>query len=159
MLIDWNKIELNYSKALRCMFFGTTKNPCSSKFVQVELLNRVRERSSKNCAAEGFHYINPIRKRASARPCSLRQCSSRPYCTWLKICFAKEWGYENKSVVRKTFWKIELVINIQTLEKFAKVDDLNLFELETCLQRLKKKVAEYFVKQDWKVFQAYRVLK
>ena len=53
------------------------------------------------------------------------------------------WGYENKSVVRKTFWKIELVINIQTLEKFAKVDDLNLFELETCLQRLKKKVAEY----------------
>ena len=47
-----------YSKALRCMFFGERKNSCSSKVVQLLLLIRVKARWSKNCAAQGFHYIN-----------------------------------------------------------------------------------------------------
>ena len=48
-----------YSKALRCMFFGTRKKLCSSKFVQLLLLNKVRVRSSKKRADQGFYYINP----------------------------------------------------------------------------------------------------
>ena len=47
-----------YSKAFRCTFFGERKNPCSSKFVQLLLLNRVKARWSENCAAQGFHFIN-----------------------------------------------------------------------------------------------------
>ena len=40
-------------------FFGTSKNPCNSKFVQLLLLeNRLRAGSSKTCEAQGFHYIN-----------------------------------------------------------------------------------------------------
>ena len=37
---------------------GGKKNWCSSKFVQFLLLNRVKARWSKNCSAQGFHYIN-----------------------------------------------------------------------------------------------------
>ena len=40
-----------YSKALRCTFFGEWKNSCISKFVQLELLNKAKARSSKNRAA------------------------------------------------------------------------------------------------------------
>ena len=47
-----------YSKALRCTFFGARKNFCSSKFVQLLLLNRVKARWSENRAAQGFHFIN-----------------------------------------------------------------------------------------------------
>ena len=47
-----------YSKALRCTFFGEWKNSCSSKFVELLLLNRVKARWSKNRAAQGFYYIN-----------------------------------------------------------------------------------------------------
>ena len=47
-----------YSKALRCTFFGERKNSCSSKFVQLLLLNRVKARWSENRAAQGFHFIN-----------------------------------------------------------------------------------------------------
>ena len=50
--------KLQYSKALRCTFFGERKNSCSSKFVQLLLLNRVKARWSKKRAAQGFHYIN-----------------------------------------------------------------------------------------------------
>ena len=41
---------LTYSKALRCTFSRTRKNLCISKFVELELLNRVREKSSKSLA-------------------------------------------------------------------------------------------------------------
>ena len=47
-----------YRKALRCTFFGKRKNLCSSKLVQLLLLNRVKARWSKNSAAQGFYYIN-----------------------------------------------------------------------------------------------------
>ena len=50
--------QLSYSKALRCTFFEERKNSCSSKFVQLLLLNRMKARWSENCAAQGFHYIN-----------------------------------------------------------------------------------------------------
>ena len=40
-----------YSKALRCTFFGEWKNSCISKFVQLELLNKAKARSSKIRAA------------------------------------------------------------------------------------------------------------
>ena len=64
-----------YSKALRCTFFREWKNPCSSKFVQLELLNKANARTSKKRSAQGFHYINscisnfldPIQKRALSR--------------------------------------------------------------------------------------------
>ena len=36
----------SYSKALRCTFFGEWKNSCSSKFVQLELLNKAKARTS-----------------------------------------------------------------------------------------------------------------
>ena len=36
--------ELYYSKALRSTFFGERENSCSSKFVQLLLLNRVKAR-------------------------------------------------------------------------------------------------------------------
>ena len=68
-----------YSKALRCTFLGERKNSCSSKLVQLLLLNRVKARWSKNRAAQGFHYINSfstifldsIQKRAPARSVQL----------------------------------------------------------------------------------------
>ena len=54
---DWIAWAISfYSKALRCTFFGERKKSCSSKFVQLLLLNRVKARWSKNL--KGFHYIN-----------------------------------------------------------------------------------------------------
>ena len=50
------KLFIQY-KALRCTFFGEWKNSCSSKFVQLELLNKAKTRSSKNIN-QGFQYIN-----------------------------------------------------------------------------------------------------
>ena len=44
-----------YSKALRCTFWGEIKNLCSSKFVQLELIDKAKERTSKKRAALGFH--------------------------------------------------------------------------------------------------------
>ena len=38
--------------------FGERKNSCSSKSVQLLLLNRAKTRLSENRAAQGFHYIN-----------------------------------------------------------------------------------------------------
>ena len=38
-------------KVLRCTFFGEWKNSCSLKFVQLELLNKAKARSSKKRAA------------------------------------------------------------------------------------------------------------
>ena len=59
--------------------FGERKNLCSSKSVQLLLLNRAKTRLSENRAAQGFHYINsfisnfldPIQKRAPARSVQL----------------------------------------------------------------------------------------
>ena len=51
-------VNIIFSKALRCTFFGERKNSCSSKFVQLLLLNRVKARCSENRAAQGFHFIN-----------------------------------------------------------------------------------------------------
>ena len=42
--------KMIYSKALRCTFFGEWNNLCSSKFVQLELLNKAKARTSKNSA-------------------------------------------------------------------------------------------------------------
>ena len=81
-----------YSKALRCTFFGEWKNLCSSKFVQLELLNKTKARTQKKRAAKVFHYINlcisnffeTLFKDVHCQgPCSLRQWISRPYCMWL----------------------------------------------------------------------------
>ena len=47
-----------YSKALRSTLFGERENSCSSKFVQLLLLNRVKAKWSENRAAQGFHFIN-----------------------------------------------------------------------------------------------------
>ena len=59
------------------VFWGK-KNSCSSKFVQLLLLNKVKARS-KNRAAQDFHYINlfisnfldPIQKRALSKSVQL----------------------------------------------------------------------------------------
>ena len=48
-LLGYNKKW--YSKALRYTFLGEWKNLCSSKFVQLELLNKAKARTSKNRAA------------------------------------------------------------------------------------------------------------
>ena len=45
-----------YSKALRCTFLGDWKNSCSSKFVQLELVDKAKVRTSKNRA--GFQYVS-----------------------------------------------------------------------------------------------------
>ena len=39
-------------------FLGDWKKMCSSKFMQLELLNKAKVRTSKKCIAEGFYYIN-----------------------------------------------------------------------------------------------------
>ena len=44
-------MQNSYSKVLRCTFFGEWKNSFSSKFVQLELLNKAKARTSKNRAA------------------------------------------------------------------------------------------------------------
>ena len=46
------------SRALIWTFWGEWKNLCSSKFVQLELLNKAKARSSKKRAVLGFHYIS-----------------------------------------------------------------------------------------------------
>ena len=58
MGVLWIQSTWCYSKALRCTFLGVRKNSCSSKFVQLLLLNRVKARWSVNHAAQGFHFIN-----------------------------------------------------------------------------------------------------
>ena len=45
------KASLLYTVAFRYTFFGEWKNFCSSKFVQLELLNNAKARTSKNLAA------------------------------------------------------------------------------------------------------------
>ena len=42
--------KMIYSKALRYTFFGEWKNSLSSKFVQLELLNKAKAKTSKNRA-------------------------------------------------------------------------------------------------------------
>ena len=39
--------KLHYSKAFRCTFFGEWEHWCSSKFVQLELLDRAKAKTSK----------------------------------------------------------------------------------------------------------------
>ena len=61
------------------VFWGMEK--CSSKFVQPELLNKAKERTSKNRAAQGFHYIN--------------SCISNFFGPYSKTCIVKvraAWG-------------------------------------------------------------------
>ena len=71
-----------YSRALGCTFFGEWKNLCSSKFVQLELLNKAKARSSKKpcCSRFSLHkvvhlkfFLDLIQKRApvSVRPVQL----------------------------------------------------------------------------------------
>jgi hypothetical protein len=58
---NWNRLsflpfifsfeQCEYSKALGCTVFGEWKNLCSSKIVQLELLNKAKARTSKNRAA------------------------------------------------------------------------------------------------------------
>ena len=43
--------KMIYSMALRCTFFGEWKNSCSSKFMQLEQLNKAKARTSKKRAA------------------------------------------------------------------------------------------------------------
>ena len=50
-LLSKNWLKFKYSKALRCSFLGEWKKLCSSKFVQLELLNKAIARTLKNRAA------------------------------------------------------------------------------------------------------------
>ena len=78
-----------YSKALRCTFFGERKNLCSSTFVQLLLLNRVKAKWSKKpcCSKFSLHkfvhlkyfwtqfknvqllLLNRVKARRSKKPC------------------------------------------------------------------------------------------
>ena len=72
-----------YSKALRCTFFGERKNSCSSKFVQLLLLNRTESKMIKKSCCSSFYYINSFSSNffgPNSKTCSLRPCISRPYC-------------------------------------------------------------------------------
>ena len=42
-------------EGLSCTLFGEWKNPCSSKFMQLELLNKANARTWKKRASQGFH--------------------------------------------------------------------------------------------------------
>ena len=85
---DKIKAIFNYSKASRCTFFRTRKNPCSSKFVQLLLLNKVRARSSKKCRSRfSLHksvylklFWTQLETVHLQGPCCLRPCSSRHHC-------------------------------------------------------------------------------
>ena len=81
--------ELAYSKALRCTFFWEWKNSCSSKFVQLELLNEAKSRTSKKLCSLRFSlnkfmhlksFWTLFKKVHCQGPCSLRPCIWRPYC-------------------------------------------------------------------------------
>ena len=81
-------LQWNCSKASRCTFFGDWKNSCSSKFVQLESLNRAKARTSKSmqiivltkqiCASQIVWTL--FKNMQSQGPCSLRLCILRPYC-------------------------------------------------------------------------------
>ena len=86
-------------------FFWERKNLCSSKFVQLLLLNRAKARWSENRAAQGFHYINSFIsnsfwtqfKNVHLRgPCSLRLCISRIYCTGISERVKFFWKLHNQ---------------------------------------------------------------
>ena len=84
----------DYSKALRCTFFGDRKNSCSSKFVQLLLLNRVKDKMIKKSCCSRFllhkfvqlkYFWTQFKNVHLQGPCSLRSCISRPYCIWLHL--------------------------------------------------------------------------
>ena len=63
--------KIKDSKYLRCKFFGEWKNLCSSKFLQLESLNKAKVRSSKIHAAYILNFLDPIQKRALSRSVQL----------------------------------------------------------------------------------------
>ena len=75
-----------YGKALRCTFLGEWKNSCSSKFVQLELLNKAKARISKHHAAQGFHYINLcisiIFGPSTSKTCAVKGRSAWGHVSW-----------------------------------------------------------------------------
>ena len=72
-----------YSKALRCTFLGERKNSCSSKFVQLLLLNRMKAKWSKNRAAQGFHYINSFSSNFFGP--NSKTCSCKVRAAWGRV--------------------------------------------------------------------------
>ena len=57
-LIFYFNVKMQYSKALRCTFFGERKNSCSSNFVQLFLLNRMKAWWIRKPCSSRFHFIN-----------------------------------------------------------------------------------------------------
>ena len=107
--ISWLILSSKYSKALRSTFFGERKNSCSSKFVQLLLLNRVKARWSKNRAAQGFHYINSFSSNFFGPNSKTSSCKVRASC-----------GCVFRGLTIFIFWCSSLKfhnLRIQTLEK------------------------------------------
>ena len=81
--LDMLRNRYRYRKALRCTFFGERKNSCSSKFVQLLLLNRVKARWSENRAAQGFHYINSFTSNIFGP--NSKTCTWEVHATWDRV--------------------------------------------------------------------------
>ena len=73
--------------------FGEWKNSCSSKFVQLELVNKAEAKTSKKPCSLRFSlhkfvhlklFGNLLKNVHCQGPCSLRPCISRPYCNFKK---------------------------------------------------------------------------
>ena len=76
---------------MRCTFFGELKNLCSSKFVQLDLLDKAKARTSKKTCSSRFSlhkfvhlkfFWTLLKNVHSQGPCCLRLCISMPYCIW-----------------------------------------------------------------------------
>ena len=119
--------------------FGERKNSCSSKFVQLLLLNRLKTRWSKNRAAQGFHFINSFISNffgpnSKTCTCEVRAAQGR-VSRGLTVEFKLEkiigiWKHAGK--VRKClFFKFNLISLKQFCANLITVWDLSTFNWES----------------------------
>ena len=88
---DWPKVHRQpfyiYSKALRCPFLGERKNLCSSKFVQLLLLNRVKARWSRFSLHKFVHlkFFGPYSKTCTCKVRAARGRVSQGLTVFIKF--------------------------------------------------------------------------
>ena len=123
--------SLFLSKALRCTFFW--ENLCSSKFVQLELLNKAKARSWKKPCSIRFSlhksmyfkvFWTQLETVHLQGPCSLRPCSSRPYCTCFILFFLyfQGWEFSRTSMATKILLKKSTITLGELLMREVSID-------------------------------------
>ena len=132
------------------VFWGM-KKLVQLKFVQLLLLNRVKAKGSKNCAAQGFHYINSFisfffwtqfKNLHLWGPCSLRPRISRPYCIFYWLCSTELYKFGHATKSSSHSW------HLLSDNRLTKERDLARTELEVCKHDLDRLEVDLRVQND-----------